>query len=169
MKGAGGGPFFVYWCEKSDGGVFRGEDGLLQGSAGTFLYSRRPPWLTGPKSHSTYQQRPRSLYGLGAKQEQVIQLVRGMWTEVRVVLVLWSIWGARCDLLHDNVATKEAAATQAFSRVRSTLRAIAYRKLPSLLPGAHHPANTCVQQFYKLTWGATAEPLLLPRRPPIGL
>ena len=40
------------------------------------------------------------------KPEKITMLVREMWTEVRAV-VLWSLWRARCDLLHDNVARKK--------------------------------------------------------------
>ena len=59
--------------------------------------------------------------------------------------------GARCDL-HGNILTREAAVTQAFSSgVRTTQRAIAYRKSPSSSrPGTIHPHPSSSLIFFKL-------------------
>ena len=93
-------------------------------------------------------------------------LVRMMWTEIRAI-VLKAIWEARCDILHANIPTRDQAIAQARTRIKSTLRTLAYQKLPSLLPGILASRTSGDLAFYNLTWGATtALQLLLPRHQP---
>ena len=63
------------------------------------------------------------------------RLFRSLWTEVRGV-VLHAIWRARCDILHESTPTVVEARVQAIGRVRSTLTALYYAKVPSPLKGA---------------------------------
>ena len=94
------------------------------------------------------------------------KLVSGTWTEIRAV-VLKAIWDARCDLLHNNTTTRAEAIALALATVKSSLRVLAYQKLPSLLPGILKPRPQGDLAFYKLTWGsAPGLALLLPRHTP---
>ena len=80
-----------------------------------------------------------------ASEARFASLVREMWTEIRAV-VLKTIWGGvRCDLLHGNLSINEEAGAHAFKRVQSSLRTLAYLKLPSLLPGAIRPRPRVLQ------------------------
>ena len=69
--------------------------------------------------------------------DRFTKLVRGTWTEIRAV-VLKAIWDARCDL-HNNTTTRAEAIALALATVKSSLRVLAYQKLPSLLPGTLKP------------------------------
>ena len=98
--------------------------------------------------------------------DRFTKLVRGTWTEIRAV-VLKAIWDARCDLLHNNTTTRAEAIALALATVKSSLRVLAYQKLPSLLPGILKPRPQGDLAFYKLTWGsAPGLALLLPRHTP---
>ena len=131
---------------------------------------QRPARLLGDLSQFTRQWSSPNTWPAGSQPpplDRVTKMVREIWTEVRGI-VLHATWVARCDLLHGSVASKEAAATQATARgVKSTLRTVAYRKLPSLLPGAKHPPPGSKEQLFNtITWGAMPDPLLLPRHHP---
>ena len=90
------------------------------------------------------------------------QLVRQTWTAVRSV-VLHAIWKARCDLLHGNLVTRDAAQRQAHTQVHAALRTLTYLHAPNLLCSIAKPPSTIQQEFTRLTWGKWADVLLLAR------
>ena len=69
---------------------------------------------------------------------KVIKWLERTWGEVRAV-VLKSIWEARCDLLHNNVESRNAATALASSRLHQRISSIAYRGIPSRRHLFQHP------------------------------
>ena len=88
-------------------------------------------------------------------------LERSTWGEVRAV-VLKSNWEARCDLLHNNVDSRNAATALASSRLHQRISSLAYRRIPSRLhlPTSVLTSSRMVDNLNRITWGRMANTLL---------